>query len=91
MIFNQDFFQMSMSAKREWILIAGILLFMIGLLGTGLALIYSVIIAVAIYVGIKVYVGRKNLKLRQEIPEGICAHCGNKIIQGKCPNCDIQT
>jgi len=79
---------MFMGAKREWILIAGILLFMIGLLGAGLALIYSVLIAVAIYIGIKAYVGRKNLKIRQEIPEGICAHCGAKITGGKCPSCD---
>ena len=61
---------------------------MIGLLGAGLALIYSVIIAVAIYVGIKAYVGRKKLKLAKEIPEGICVHCGSKIVSGKCPNCD---
>jgi len=77
-----------LGAKREWILIAGILLFMIGLLGLGLALIYSVLIAVAIYIGIKAYVGRRNLKIRQAIPEGICAHCGEKITAGKCPNCD---
>ncbi|MBM3905283.1 MAG: hypothetical protein FJ354_01175 [Thaumarchaeota archaeon] len=61
---------------------------MIGLLGAGLPLIYSVLIAVAIYVGIKAYVGRKNLKLQKEIPEGICVHCGAKIAGGKCPNCD---
>lgn len=77
-----------MSAKREWILIAGVLLFMIGLLGTGLPLIYSVIIAVGIYVLIKVYVGRRQLKLAKEIPEGICITCGAKILHGKCPSCD---
>jgi hypothetical protein len=81
----------SLGAKREWILIAGILFFMIGLLGAGLPLIYSVLIAVAIYIGIKAYVGRKNLKIRQEIPEGICAHCGAKIAGGKCPSCDKTT
>lgn len=77
-----------MSAKREWILIAGIMLFMIGLLGTGLALIYSVIIAVGVYVGIKVYVGRKKLRIAKEIPEGVCAQCGAKIEGGRCQNCD---
>ncbi|MGQ0606100.1 MAG: hypothetical protein ACT4OD_03980 [Candidatus Nitrosotenuis sp.] len=77
-----------MSAKREWILIAGILLFMIGLLGVGLALIYSVLIAVSIYVVVKVYVGRSRLKIVKDIPEGICVNCGAKILGGKCPNCD---
>jgi hypothetical protein len=57
-------------------------------LGAGLPLIYSVLIAVAIYIGIKAYVGRKNLKLRQAMPEGICIHCGSKIVDAKCPNCD---
>lgn len=77
-----------LSARREWILIAGVMLFMIGLLGVGLALIYSVLIAVAIYVGVKVYVGRKTLKIRKEIPEGVCVHCGAKITGAMCPNCD---
>jgi len=77
-----------LSARREWILIAGIMLFMIGLLGIGLALIYSVLFAVAVYIGIKIYVGRKTLKIRKEIPEGICVHCGTKITGALCPNCD---
>jgi hypothetical protein len=61
---------------------------MIGLLGAGLSLIYSVIIAVGLYVGIKVYVGRRQKLVAKEIPEGICAECGAKIAAGKCPNCD---
>jgi hypothetical protein len=64
------------------------MLFMIGILGAGLPLIYSVLVAVAIYIGIKVYVGRKNLKLKQSMPEGICIHCGAKITDTTCPNCD---
>jgi disulfide bond formation protein DsbB len=77
-----------LSAKREWILIAGVMLFMIGLLGTGLALIYSVIIAIGLYATIKVYVGRKKLKIARDMPEGICAQCGSSISGGKCPRCD---
>lgn len=69
-------------------MVGGVLLFMIGLLGVGLPLIYSVIIAVGIYVGIKVYVGRKEVAIAKEIPEGICAQCGSKITGGICPNCD---
>lgn len=74
--------------KKEVILVAGVLLFMIGLLGTGLPLIYSVIIAVGIYVGVKVFVGRRQQLITKEIPEGICAECGSKIYAGNCPNCN---
>lgn len=69
-------------------MVAAVLFFMIGLLGTGLPLIYSVIIAVGIYVGIKVFVGRRQRLIEKEIPEGVCAECGAKIIGGNCPNCD---
>jgi Flp pilus assembly protein TadB len=74
--------------KKEIILVAGVLLFMIGLLGTGLPLIYSVIVAVGIYVGVKVFVGRRQQLIAKEIPEGICAECGSKISAGNCPNCN---
>lgn len=73
--------------KKEILLVAGVLLFMIGLLGTGLPLIYAVIIAVAIYAGIKVLVGRKQRLISKEIPEGVCVECGSKIVAGSCPNC----
>jgi hypothetical protein len=62
---------------------------MIGLLGLGVPLIFSVLAVVAIYGGIKVYIGRKKLKLAKELPEGICANCGAKITGGLCPNCDM--
>jgi hypothetical protein len=73
--------------RRDLILVAGVLLFMIGLLGAGLPLIYSVIIAIGIYVGIKVFVGRSQLAITKAIPEGVCAECGSKIAGGVCPNC----
>lgn len=60
---------------------------MIGLLGAGLPLIYSVIIAVGIYVGIKVMVGRRQRLISKEVPEGVCAECGSKIVAGSCPSC----
>ena len=74
--------------KRELLLVGGVLLFMIGLLGTGLPLIYSVVIAVAIYVGIKAYVGKRKRSLAKDIGKGVCADCGSKIDGDKCPNCD---
>lgn len=74
--------------KRDLLLVGGVLFFMIGLLGAGLPLIYSVIIAVGIYVGIKVYVGKRQMAIEKEIPEGICAECGSKITGGVCTNCN---
>lgn len=68
-------------------MVVGVLFFMIGLLGAGLQLIYSVIIAVGIYVGIKVFVGRRHMAITRQIPEGICVECGSKITGGTCPNC----
>ncbi len=75
--------------KRDLILIAGVLLFMIGLLGFGFNIIESVGISIAIYVGIKVFVGRRKKTLDKKIGEGFCLECGEKIIGKKCPNCDI--
>ncbi len=74
--------------KRELILIAGILLFMIGLLPF-IPLFYALIIAIGIYFGIKVLVGRRKKSLQQKIGKDRCAKCGEKIIGQKCPNCDV--
>jgi len=49
---------------------------------------YAVGIAVAIYFGIKVFVGRKRKMIQKAIEGGICAVCGEKIVKDKCPNCD---
>ena len=70
-------------------MIAGVLLFMIGLLGFGFNIIESVGISIAIYVGIKVFVGRRKKMLDKKIGEGFCLECGEKIMGKKCPNCDI--
>ena len=53
--------------------------------------IYAVIIAVAIYFGIKVFVGRRKKMMAKEIGEGFCATCGEKIIEKKCPKCDASS
>jgi len=74
--------------KRDIILISGVLLFMIGLLGVGLNIVESVGISIAIYVGIKVFVGRRKKMLDKKIGEGFCVECGEKVIGKKCPNCD---
>ena len=73
--------------KRELILIAGILLFMIGLLPF-IPLFYAIIFAIGIYFGIKVLVGRRKKSLQLKSEEDYCAKCGEKIIGKKCPKCD---
>ena len=75
--------------KRDIILIAGVLFFMLGLLGVGLNPIEAIGISIAIYFGIKIFVGRRKKLLDQKIGEGFCVECGEKIIDKKCPNCDI--
>jgi len=73
--------------KRDIILIVGVLLFMIGLIPF-MAPIYAVLIAIAIYFGIKFYVGHSQKSIKGIIGEGLCADCGSKINDKKCPNCD---
>jgi Flp pilus assembly protein TadB len=75
--------------KREILLIAGILFLMIGMMAF-LPPIYALVIAVLIYFGIKVFVGRRKRQIQREIGQGICAVCGAKITGGKCPKCDLQ-
>ena len=73
--------------KRDIILVVAVFLIMIGLIPFT-APIYAAVIAIALYIGIKVFIGRRNKKLQKEIGEGFCAVCGQKIIDKKCPNCD---
>ena len=73
--------------KRDIILIAGVSLFMVGLFPF-MAEIYAIIIAIAIYFGIKIFVGRRKKLLAQEMGDGYCVECGEKIIEKKCPSCD---
>lgn len=73
--------------KRDIVLIVGLLLFMIGLIPF-IAPIYAALIVIALYFGIKFYVGLRKKAIQKEIGEGICADCGSKIYDQKCPNCD---
>ena len=50
--------------------------------------IYAILIATGIYFGIKVIVGRRKKAFQDEVGQGYCAVCGEKIVQKKCPNCD---
>ena len=69
------------------ILIAGILLFMIGLLAI-IPLFYALIISIGIYFGIKIVASRRKKALEQKIGRDYCAKCGKKITGKKCSKCD---
>lgn len=75
--------------KREIILIIGILFLMIGIMAIpNNPPIVAVILAIAIYFGVKVLVGRRKRQIQKSVGAGVCAMCGEKIVDGKCPNCD---
>ena len=76
--------------RREILLIAGILFFLIGLIGVGLQPIYAIIISITIYIGIRVIVGRRKRTIAKSVGEGICVKCGERVINKKCPNCDAK-
>lgn len=50
--------------------------------------IYAVTIAIIIYFGVRVFVGRRKKQIQKSVGEGVCAVCGQRIIKNKCPNCD---
>jgi MFS superfamily sulfate permease-like transporter len=73
--------------KRDIILIAGIILVVLGITQY-IPLLYSTLIGILVFFGIKVYVTRKRKLIEDDIGEGVCMECGFKIIDKKCPNCD---
>ncbi len=73
--------------KRDLVLIAGLVLFMIGLIPF-MSPAYAAIIVILMYFGIKVYVGKRKQSIQRDVGEGICMECGSKVFDKKCPNCD---
>ena len=74
--------------RRDAILIAGLLLFMVGLIPF-MSPMYAVIIVTLMYFGIKFYVAKRRQMIHHDLGfEGICMECGSKISGKKCPNCD---
>jgi hypothetical protein len=71
------------------ILIAGIFLVVLGITQY-IRLEVSALIGILIFFGIKVYVGRKRRMIEEDVGEGVCMECGFKIIDKKCPNCDLE-
>ncbi|MBI1828692.1 MAG: hypothetical protein HY222_01785 [Thaumarchaeota archaeon] len=50
----------------------------------------AIVIAVAIYFGMRVFVGRRRKQIQKAIGEGMCAVCGQRIVNNKCPQCDTK-
>ncbi len=50
----------------------------------------SALIGILLFFGIKVYVARKRRMIENDVGEGVCMECGFKIIDKKCPNCDLE-
>jgi phosphate/sulfate permease len=73
--------------KREILLIVGILFLMIGMMAF-LPPAIALVIAVLFYFAIRVFVGRRKRQIQKEVGQGICAVCGAKVVEGKCPKCD---
>ncbi|MDE0090057.1 MAG: hypothetical protein OXP12_01705 [Thaumarchaeota archaeon] len=74
--------------RRDVLLVAGLVLFMIGLIPF-MAPVYAAVVVIAMYFGIKVFVARRNQAIHSELgPEGICMECGGRISGGRCPDCD---
>ena len=73
--------------KRDLILIAGLVLFLVGLIPF-MGAAYAAIIVVIMYFGIKIYVGKRKQSILQDVGDGICMECGAKVLDKKCTNCD---
>ncbi len=76
--------------RRDIILIAGIFLVVLGITQY-VPIQYSALIGILLYFGIKFYVVRKRRMIEQDVGQGVCLECGFKIIDDKCPNCDLET
>ena len=62
---------------------------MIGLMAF-LAPIFAVAIEVLNYFGMKSFVKWRKKQIRKAMGEGMCASCGAKIVENKCPICDAK-
>ena len=73
--------------RRDAILVAGLLLFMIGL-APFVSIAAAAVIVTGMYFGIKVYVGRRRRSIEADVGEGLCMECGSRVSGGRCPACD---
>ena len=72
--------------RRDIILVVGVFLFMLGLIQI-MHPIYAAIVAIVLYFGIKIYVGKSKRYLLEKT-HGKCLVCGDTLISDKCTKCD---
>ena len=75
--------------RRDIILIVGITLVVLGITQY-IRIEISALMGILLFFGIKVYVARKRRMIENDVGEGVCMECGFKIIDKKCPNCDLE-
>lgn len=73
--------------RRDLILVAGVVLLIVGL-SPFVALIYAIIVAVAVFFGIKWYTNKRQTDILRDVGMGICAQCGSIVTPDGCPQCD---
>ena len=76
--------------RREILLIAACLFFLVGLMAI-LSPIYAIIITLVIYFGIKFLVTKRKKMSQADIGSGICADCGQKLDGKICKNCSAES
>ena len=73
--------------RRDLLLVAGLVLFMIGLMPF-MAPVYAVVIVIIMYFAIKIFVGKRKQSIQKDVGSGICMECGSKLLGMKCTNCN---
>ncbi|KAF6242541.1 hypothetical protein C6988_07635 [Nitrosopumilus sp. b1] len=73
--------------RRDFILLAGSVLFVIGLMPF-MPPAYAIAIGGGLFIGIKSFVVHRKKTIQKETGDGICMECGEKTVGKKCPNCD---
>ena len=76
--------------RREILLLAACLFFLIGLLSV-IETIYAIIITLAIYFGVKFLVTKRKKMIQADIGSVICADCGQKLDGKICKNCSAES
>lgn len=53
--------------------------------------VYAMVIAGGIYFGMRLFVKHRKRQIQKSVGEGVCAVCGSKISEKRCPVCDGPT
>ena len=76
--------------RRDTILVAGVGLLALGLVPF-MAPVYTLVIAAAVFFGIKIFSVRRQQQILNDIAYGICAECGSVLESTGCPQCQRTT